>query len=87
MYYDGSENKGTRSQALYYMIAKLKLPKGYRWRIMNSEDLEEIRAYQYGVNKLLHELHGVTMFADDDEYILEDNDLDRGYVRYVADLR
>ena len=54
---------------------------------MNSEDLEEIRAYQYGVNKLLHELHGVTMFADDDEYILEDNDLDRGYVRFLADLR
>ncbi len=54
---------------------------------MNSEDLEEIRAYEKEVDKLLHELHGVTMFADDDEYILEDNDLDRGYVRFLADLR
>ena len=54
---------------------------------MNSEDLKEIRAYQYGVNRLLCELHGVTMFADDDEYILEDNDLNRGYVRFLADLR
>ena len=85
LYYDGSENEGTRSQA--YSYKKLNLPKGYGWRLMNSEDLKEIRAYQYGVNKLLRELHGVTMFADDDEYILEDNDLDRGYVRYVADLR
>ena len=87
LYYDGSENEGTRSQARFYLLRKLPLPKGYGWRLMNSEDLKEIRAYQYGVNKLLRELHGVTMFADDDEYILEDNDLDRGYVRYVADLR
>ena len=85
LYYDGSENEGTRSQA--YSYKKLNLPKGYGWRLMNSEDLREIRAYQYGVDKLLRVFHGVTMFADDDEYILEDNDLDRGYVRYVADLR
>ena len=86
LYYDGSENKGTRSQARFYLLCKLPLPKGYRWRMMNSEDLREIWAYQYEVDKLLCELHGVTMFADDDEYILEDNDLDRGYVRYIADL-
>lgn len=53
---------------------------------MNSEDLKEIRAYEKEVNKLLRKLHGVTMFADDEEYILEDNDLNRGYVRYLADL-
>lgn len=86
LYYDGSENKGTRSQARFYLLRKLPLPKGYRWRMMNSEDLREIWEYQYVVDKLLRELHGVTMFADDDEYILEDNDLDRGYVRFLADL-
>lgn len=73
--------------AYSYMTEKLKLPKGYRWRMMNSKDLREIRAYEKEVDKLLYELHGVTMFADDDEYILEDNDLDRGYVRFLADLR
>lgn len=87
LYYDGSENEGTRSQAYSYMTEKLKLPKGYRWRLMNSEDLKEIRAYPYMVNKLLNELHGVSMFAIDEDYILEDNNLDRGYVRYLADLR
>ena len=54
---------------------------------MNSEDLKEIRAYPYMVNKLLNELHGVSMFAIDEDYILEDNNLDRGYVRYLADLQ
>ncbi len=87
LYCDGSENKGTRSQARFYLLRKLPLPKGYRWRLMNSVDLREIRTYRYVVDKLLHELHGVTMFADDDEYILEDNNLDRGYVRFIADLR
>ena len=84
LYYDGSENKGTRLQALFYLLRELTLPKGYGWRMMNSEDLREIRAYQYEVDKLLRVFHGVTMFADDDEYILEDNDLDWGYIRYVA---
>lgn len=84
LYYDGSENKGTRSQA--YSYKKLKLPKGYRWRLMNSEDLKEIHAYEKEVNKLLRKLHGVAMFAIDEDYILEDNDLNRGYVRYLADL-
>ena len=86
LYFDGSQDKGTRLLALSYITEKHVLPKGFNWHIMTKAELQEIRAYQYRVDKLLRVLHGVTMFADDEEYILEDNDLDRGYVRYVADL-
>lgn len=87
LYYDGSQNKGERSQAYHYMREKLAMPKGYAWHIMSRVELAEIRSYQRDIDKLLSQFDGgVTMFADDDEYILEDNRLKSGYVRYLADL-
>ena len=42
LYYDGSQDKGTRLLARSYITEKHVLPKGYRWRMMNSKDLREI---------------------------------------------
>lgn len=81
LYYDGSENMGTRSQAQAYIR---HLPKGFNWHLMRREEAICIKDQLTAVNNTLHEIKGLLISSHN--YMLEDDGQSQGYVRYVADL-
>lgn len=81
LYYDGSENIGTRDQAHNYIR---NLPKGYNWHLMRKSEAIAIRCYLEDVNRTLERINGLPI--DSRNYMLEGDRQSRGYVRYVADI-
>ena len=82
LFWDGSENKGSTSNAIDH---KRKLPKGYAWHLMTKAEFEECKAYQPRLNDILRNMGGLPITYPDSSYLLADNNLERGYVRYCAD--
>lgn len=82
LYYDGSQDMGTRSIAMQYIR---KLPKGYDWHLMTRSEAEEIKQHFETVNSLLRSLNGLPISANRN-YMLADDNSSKGYVRYLADM-
>ncbi len=82
LYYDGSQDMGTRSMAMQYIR---KLPKGYDWHLMTRSEAEEIKQHFETVNSLLRSLNGLPISANRN-YMLADDNSSKGYVRYLADM-
>ena len=83
LYYDGSEDCGSRAQARSFVG---RLPSGYNWHIMTKAEFEEIMELKPDIDNALRKMGGLAMCYPEREYLLGDNSLDRGYVRYVANL-
>lgn len=88
LFLDGSENKGSISDAIAH---KRKLPKGYDWHLMTKAEFEECKACQPYLNDALRKMKGLPITYPDSSYLLADNNLERsydnlekGYVRYCA---
>ena len=82
LYYDGSQNMGTRSMAMQYIR---NLPKGYNWHLMTRSEAEEIKQHFETVNSLLRSINGLPIYANQN-YLLADDNSSKGYVRYLADM-
>ena len=83
LYYDGSANCGSRAQARSFVG---RLPSGYNWHIMTKAEFGEIMELKPDIDNVLRNMGGLAMCYPEREYLLGDNSLDRGYVRYVANL-
>lgn len=83
LYYDGSQNHGSRAQARSFVG---RLPSGYNWHIMTKAEFGEIMELKPDIDNVLRNMGGLAMCYPEREYLLGDNSLDRGYVRYVANL-
>lgn len=81
LYYDGSENIGTRSQAYNYIR---NLPKGYNWHLMRESEAIAVKNCLEDVNLTLKQINGLPIGSCN--YMLEDDGQSKGYVRYVADI-
>ena len=80
---DGSENRGSRDKANNFV--RQNTPRGYLWRLMNFKEWEIILKNRTAINNTLKKL-GNAVLIDKDSYLLLDNTLSAGYVRYVAAL-
>ena len=83
LYYDGSQNHGSRAQARSFVG---RMPSGYNWHIMTKAEFGEIMELKPDIDNVLRKMGGLAMCYPEREYLLGDNSLDRGYVRYVANL-
>ena len=83
LYYDGSQNHGSRAQARSFVRG---LRSGYNWHIMTKAEFGEIMELKPDIDNALRKMGGLAMCYPEREYLLGDNSLDRGYVRYVANL-
>lgn len=81
LFYDGSENKGSKSDAQRYMA---NLPKGYKWHLMTKAEFDECKTCQPHLNDILRNMGGLPISYPDSSYLLADNNIERGYVRYIA---
>lgn len=82
LFYDGSQDQGSISNAINY---RKNLPKGYNWHLMTTAEFEECKACQPYLNEALRKAGGLPISFPASSYLLADNDLERGYVRYCAD--
>lgn len=82
LFYDGSQDKGSKYNAQRYMA---NLPKGYKWHLMTTAEFEECKACQPHLNDALRKMGGLPISYPDSSYLLADNSLGKGYVRYCAD--
>lgn len=82
LFYDGSQDKGSKYDAQRYIA---KLPKGYDWHLMTKTEFDECKACQPHLNATLRKMGGLPIIYLDSSYLLADNNLQRGYVRYCAD--
>lgn len=83
LFLDGSENKGSISNAIDH---KRKLPKGYNWHLMTKAEFDECKACQPSLNDILRKMGGLPITYPDSSYLLADNNLEIGYVRYCTDI-
>ncbi len=83
LFLDGSENKGSISNAIDH---KRKLPKGYAWHLMTKAEFDECKACQPRLNDILKKMGGLPIAYPDSSYLLADNNQEKGYVRYCADI-
>lgn len=81
LYYDGSENSGTRHQALSYIK---NLPYKFRWHLMSKKETVKIKKHWEQINATLRLINGLPL--SNKNYMLADDNQGSGYVRYVADL-
>ncbi len=82
LFWDGSEDKGSKNDAQRYIK---NLPKGYDWHLMTKAEFEECKACQPHLNDALRKMSGLSISYPDSSYLLADNSLEKGYVRYCAD--
>lgn len=81
LYYDGSENTGTRHQAQMYIN---NLPYKFRWHLMSRQEAEAIKKHIEQINATLRLIQGLPISGKN--YMLSNDNQRYGYVRYVADL-
>ena len=82
LFLDGSENKGSISNAIDH---KRKLPKGYAWHLMTKAEFDEGKACQPRLNDILKKMGGLPITYPDSSYLLAEDKNKIGYVRYCAD--
>lgn len=82
LFSDGSQDKGSKYDAQRYIA---NLPKGYDWHLMTKAEFEECKACQPHLNDALRKMGGLSISYPDSSYLLADNSLEKGYVRYCAD--
>ena len=82
LFLDGSENKGSISNAIDH---KRKLPKGYAWHLMTKAEFDECKACQPRLNDILKKMGGLPITYPDSSYLLAEDKNKIGYVRYCAD--
>lgn len=83
LFLDGSENKGSISNAIDH---KRKLPKGYAWHLMTKAEFDECKACQPRLNDILKKMGGLPITYPDSSYLLAEDKNKIGYVRYCADI-
>lgn len=83
LFMDGSENHGTKIGASRYLS---RLPRGYSWHLMTKAEFDECKTCQPRLNDILRNMGGLPISYPTSSYLLADNDLERGYVRYCADI-
>lgn len=81
LYFDGSENSGTRHQAQAYIR---NLPYKFDWHLMSSRDYNIIQKHLEQINATLKLINGLPI--SDRNYMLADDNQRAGYVRYTATL-
>lgn len=81
LYYDGSENSGTRHQALSYIK---NLPYKFRWHLMSKKETVKIKKHWEQINATLRLINGLPL--SNKNYMLADDNQRAGYVRYTASL-
>ena len=82
LFSDGSQDKGSKYDAQHYIA---NLPKSYAWHLMTTAEFEECKACQPYLNEALRKAGGLPISYPDSSYLLADNSLGKGYVRYCAD--
>lgn len=81
LYFDGSENSGTKHQALSYIK---NLPYKFNWHLMSKKEAVKIQKHLEQVNATLKLINGLPI--SDKNYMLADDNQRAGYVRYTASL-